>query len=278
MSFNIHGEYKGIITKKDLQKVFWRSIPMEHAWNYERMMHSGFCFAMLPILRKLYPKKEDYIEAMQRHMELYNVTPYISTLPLGIAAAMEENRAEDIENFDTDSITNVKTAFMGPLSGIGDSIYWGTIRVIAMGIGTSLAIKGNILGPILFWLCFNIPNFGIRYLLTFIGYRFGAETMERLEKTGLMESVMQAASILGLTVAGAMTAEMVYLTVPITIGIGEEATTIQSILDGIIPCLLPLGLFGVVYYLLKKKKVKPLVMMFILMGIGILGAYFGFLE
>lgn len=57
MSFNIHGEYKGIITKKDLQKVFWRSIPMEHAWNYERMMHSGFCFAMLPILRKLYPKK-----------------------------------------------------------------------------------------------------------------------------------------------------------------------------------------------------------------------------
>lgn len=113
---------------------------------------------------------------------------------------------------------------------------------------------------------------------TFIGYRFGAETMERLEKTGLMESVMQAASILGLTVAGAMTAEMVYLTVPITIGIGEEATTIQSILDGIIPCLLPLGLFGVVYYLLKKKKVKPLVMMFILMGIGILGAYFGFLE
>ena len=171
MSFNIHGEYKGIITKKDLQKVFWRSIPMEHAWNYERMMHSGFCFAMLPILRKLYPKKEDYIEAMQRHMELYNVTPYISTLPLGIAAAMEEKRAEDIENFDTDSITNVKTAFMGPLSGIGDSIYWGTIRVIAMGIGTSLAIKGNILGPILFWLCFNIPNFGIRYLLTFIGYR-----------------------------------------------------------------------------------------------------------
>ena len=117
MSFKLHEEYKGVITKKDLQKVFWRSIPMEHAWNYERMMHSGFCFAMLPILKKLYPKREDYIEAMQRHMELYNVTPYISTLPLGIATAMEEKRAADMGNFDTDSITNVKTAFMGPLSG-----------------------------------------------------------------------------------------------------------------------------------------------------------------
>ena len=278
MSFKLHEEYKGVITKKDLQKVFWRSIPMEHAWNYERMMHSGFCFAMLPILKKLYPKREDYIEAMQRHMELYNVTPYISTLPLGIATAMEDKRAADMGNFDTDSITNVKTAFMGPLSGIGDSIYWGTLRVIAMGIGTSLAIKGNILGPILFWLCFNIPNFVIRYILTFIGYQFGTETLERLEKTGLMGKVMQAASVLGLTVAGAMTAEMVYVTVPITIGIGDEATTVQSILDGIVPGILPLTLFGIVYYLFKKNKVKPLIMMFLLMGLGILGAYFGFLA
>lgn len=104
-------------------------------------------------------------------MELYNVTPYISTLPLGIAAAMEEKRAEDIENFDTDSITNVKTAFMGPLSGIGDSIYWGTIRVIAMGIGTSLAIKGNILGPILFGcvLTYQISEFVIFLHLSAIG-------------------------------------------------------------------------------------------------------------
>lgn len=93
-----------------------------------------------------------------------------------------------------------------------------------------------------------------------------------------MGKVMQAASVLGLTVAGAMTAEMVYVTVPITIGIGDEATTVQSILDGIVPGILPLTLFGIVYYLFKKNKVKPLIMMFLLMGLGILGAYFGFLA
>lgn len=90
MSFNIHADYNGKITKSDLRKVWLRSIPMEHSWNYERMMHSGYCFAILPILKKLYPNKEDYIKALQRHMELYNVTMYISTLPLGITAAMEE--------------------------------------------------------------------------------------------------------------------------------------------------------------------------------------------
>lgn len=74
MSFNIHADYNGKITKSDLRKVWLRSIPMEHSWNYERMMHSGYCFAILPILKKLYPNKEDYIKALQRHMELYNVT------------------------------------------------------------------------------------------------------------------------------------------------------------------------------------------------------------
>lgn len=278
MNFNIHADYTGKITKKDLKKVFWRSIPMEHSWNYERMMNVGYCFAMLPVLKKLYPDREDYIKAMQRHLELYNCTPYIVTLPLGISVAMEEKRAENPDEFDTESISNVKTAFMGPLSGIGDSIYWGTLRVIAIGVGTSLAIKGSLLGPILFWLIYNVPNFGIRYILTFLGYKFGSEALKKLEESGIMERVMRMASILGLTIAGAMTSEMVYFTVPIKLGSGKEAETIQSIMDGIVPGLGPLALFGVVYFMLKKKKCSPLVMMFLLIILGIAGVFFGFLE
>lgn len=277
MNFNIHANYDKEITKKDLRKVFWRSIPMEHSWNYERMMNVGYCFAMIPALKKLYPKKEDFIEAMKRHLELYNVTPYISTLPLGISVAMEEKRAQDPENFDTDSISNVKTAFMGPLSGIGDSIYWGTLRVIAIGIGASLAVKGSLLGPLMFLLVFNVPHFLIRYILTFVGYKFGAEALKKLEEIGIMDKVMRMAGILGLTIAGAMTSEMVYFDIPIKLGAGEEAATVQSILDGIVPGLGPLALFGAVYFIMKKKKCSPLLMMFILMGLGIAGAFFGFL-
>jgi fructoselysine/glucoselysine PTS system EIID component len=270
-------EYKGIITKEDLRRLFWRSFPMEHSWNYERMMHSGFTFAMMPILRKLYPNKEEYKKALKRHMELYNVTPYISTLPLGIAVAMEEKNATD-PNFDTDSITNVKTAFMGPLSGIGDALYWGTLRIIAMSVGVSLAIKGSILGPILFFLIFNIPHVLIRYWLAFKGYFLGAGMLEKLQKTGVLDRVMNMASILGLLMCGAMTAENVFVTCPITIGLGDDATTISEILDGIVPGLLPLGVFWLMYVIFKKKKCNPILMMIILMIVGIIGAYFGFLE
>ena len=81
MSFKFESSYDGLISRADLKKLFWRSIPYEHSWNYERMGHIGFMWALMPILRKLYPQDADFKAALKRHMELYNVTPYISTLP-----------------------------------------------------------------------------------------------------------------------------------------------------------------------------------------------------
>ena len=161
---------------------------------------------------------------------------------------------------------------MGPLAGIGDSFIWGTLRILATGVGTSLALQGSILGPILFLLVFNVPSFILRYVLVYAGYKFGSDFITSAEESGVMDL-----SSLGLTVAGAMAAEMVYLTVPIAIGSGESATTVQAIIDGIIPGLLPLLLTGFVYMLLNKK-VKPLVIMFAMMALCIVCAFFGILA
>lgn len=275
MSFNKKQEYEGVIEKKDLRRVFYRSIPHENSYNAERMLNVGYCYAMIPALRKIYKDDEtEFKESMVRHLEFYNTTPQIVTLPLGISVAMEEKRAKEKEDFDTESITNVKTALMGPLAGIGDSIYWGTLKVLATGIGTSLALQGNILGPILFLLIYNVPNFVVRYILTFIGYDFGINFLDKVEKSGLMKLVTFAVSIVGLMVAGAMVGEMIYVDVPIVFGQGDEATTLIELLDGIIPGLLPLGIFGFAYYLLKKK-LKPMIVLLILFAVSIIGAYFG---
>ena len=270
-------EYKGVINKRDLRKVFLHAITMEHTWNYERMMNDGYLYSMLPALQKIYTNPEDLKEACKRRLEFFNTTPQCITLPLGITVAMEEQRANDMENFDTTSISSVKTAIMGPLAGIGDSFIWGTLRILATGVGTSLALQGSILGPILFLLVFNVPSFILRYVLVYAGYKFGSDFITSAEESGVMDLISKAASILGLTVAGAMTAEMVYLTVPIAIGSGESATTVQAIIDGIIPGLLPLLLTGFVYMLLNKK-VKPLVIMFAMMALCIVCAFFGILA
>ena len=163
-------EQKNVIGKKELRSIFLRSLSLEYSWNYERQQNMGYCFAMLPAIKKIYQKKEDQIAA-KRHMEFFNTTPYISTAVFGISTAMEESNARN-EDFDTSSINNVKVALMGPLAGIGDSMFWGTLRVIATGIGTSLAMQGSILGPLLFWLIFNVPAFAVRYICLKFGYKF----------------------------------------------------------------------------------------------------------
>ena len=266
-----------LITKKDLMSTFWRSFTMEWAWNYERQSNLGYSFSMIPALKKIYKGDTAKLSsALKRHLEFFNITPWLSTFPLGISIAMEEQNKLN-EDFDEDSITNVKIALMGPMSGIGDSFFWGTLRVIATGIGTSLALQGNILGPILFLLIFNIPAIIARYYGLFIGYNIGASFIDEVQKTGLMDKLTYGASVLGLGVVGAMVATMVTINMPMKIGSGADASSIQKIFDGIVPGILPL-LFTLFIFWLDKKGWKAQYILLLIAAIGILGAWTGLLS
>lgn len=263
------------LTKKDLLAVFRSSLALEYSWNYERQQNMGYCVTMLPIINKLYKgDSEKHKAAMERHMEFFNTTPYISTAIIGITAAMEESNCEN-EDFDTSAISSVKASMMSPLAGIGDSLFWGTLRVIATGIGTSLALQGNILGAILFLLIFNVPAFAARYFCLMKGYEFGTKFLDKLENSGLMPKLTYGASVLGLIVIGAMIPSMVNIHIAGSLGAGESAVLIQEgIIDQIMPSLLPLlmtcGIFG-----LLKKKVKVIYILLGLMLLGIAGAWIG---
>lgn len=250
---------------------------MEWTWNYERQANLGYGFAMVPIIEKLYKDKpEEKSAALQRHLEFFNTTPHVSTLILGISSAMEEQNATQ-EDFDTSSINGVKVGLMGPLAGIGDSLLWGTLRIIATGIGTSLAMQGNILGPILFFLIFNIPHVILRYICMMGGYQFGAGFLAKLQEGGLMDQLTYGASILGLMSIGGMIATMVNVNVPLTYGSGDGAIVIGDIINGIVPGLLPLLFTGFIYWLVTKKKMKTTVALVVILLIGILGSLTGIL-
>ena len=268
------GEKK--LTKRDLNKVIVRSLGMEWDWNYERQMNMAFCYSMLPVIEKLYDKEEDRIDAMQRHLEFFNTTPQLSTLILGITAAMEESKAND-PDFDSESISNVKVSLMGPLAGIGDSFIWGTLRIIATGVGVSLASQGNILGPLLFLLIFNVPAQGLRYYLMHMGYKLGSGFLQKIQENGLMETLTYGASVLGLMVIGSMTAGNVAVNVPLVIGEGDAATTFGDICNTIMPGLLPLAFTLLVYFLVSKKNVKTTTLLLLLVVVGLVGSFFGIL-
>lgn len=234
-------------------KFFWSSWMIQASWNYERQMNMGYMYGMSSILDKLYSKPEDIEkkkEAYNRHLEFFNCTPQTASFIMGLTASMEEQYYEDPDKVDTNAITSVKTSLMGPLSGIGDSFFQGTVRVIAFGLGISLAQQGSVLGPILAIILSFVPSFIVTYYGGKIGYNTGNKYLTRLYEGGLMNQLMYITNIIGLMVIGAMIASLIGITTPIAFG---ETFKLQESLDSIIPDLLPLLSTFLMYFLIKKN-------------------------
>ena len=254
---------KAKLTEKELKQIYVRSCQLDISWNYERQQHMGYSYALTPVIRKLYPgeeNKEKRVAALKRGLEFMAITPQLSTLLMGINAAMEEENSNN-QQFDGNSINAVKTSLMGPLAGIGDSLIPGTLRIIASGIAISFAANGSILGPLLFLLIFNIPAFIIRYFCLKWGYGFGSTFIEKIAESGIMNKISYYAGIIGLMVIGGMVCQQVALDLPIMVGSGDFAEPLTNYLDQIMPCLIQLGLFGGMYWILGKKVKTTTILM-----------------
>lgn len=146
---------------------------------------------------------------------------------------------------------------MGPLAGIGDSIFWGVLRVIAAGIAVSMGQRGNVLAPLVFLILFNLPSILVRYYGTFLGYKLGSQYIQKVYASGLMNILTKAASTVGLIMVGGMTAQMVTFTSKLEVSMkGESVMNLQNMLDQIFVGIVPLGITLLCYYLLKKKNVS----------------------
>ncbi len=262
---------------KKVKEFFWGGWCMQACWNYERQMNTAFMWGISKTLDRLYPDpKEDEKkkEAYRRSLEFFNITPQCGSFVLGLTAAMEEKYVEKPDTFDPKMISEVKVALMGPLSGVGDSFFQGTVRVIAMSIGISLAKQGSILGPILAMLI----SFGVSFPITWyggkLGYLKGQQYLVEISKRNLLDKIMYGCSIAGLMVIGGMVASLVPITTPLAYG---KALKLQSILDGILPQMIPLCLTGIMFFLVKKG-LKPIFIILSCFVVGIFLNYFGILA
>lgn len=262
--------------RKKVSEFFWGGWCMQTNWNYERQMNTAFMWGISKTIDRLYPEPEELEKKKERYrssLEFFNITPQMGAFVLGLTAAMEEQYAENPKTFDPKMISSLKTALMGPLSGIGDSLFQGTVRIIAMSIGISLAQQGSILGPILAMLI----SFAVSFLITWwggkLGYVKGQELIHQIAESNLMDKVMYGCSVAGLMVVGGMAATLVNVTTPLAYG---ESLILQTVLDGIMPKMIPLLLTGIMYWLVKKG-VHPIVIVIACFIIGIILNYFGIL-
>ncbi|APZ48208.1 PTS mannose family transporter subunit IID [Jeotgalibaca sp. PTS2502] len=190
------------LTKKDRLKVFWRSQFLQASWNFERMQNVGWAYAMIPALKKLYKTKEDRAQALKRHLEFFNTHPYLASPVLGVTLTLEEEKAAGRE-IDNAAIQGVKIGMMGPLAGVGDPIFWGTLRPVLGAFAASLALSENWMGPIIFFLAWNIIRMAFLWYSQEFGYVQGGNIAQNLAG-GLMQKLTQGASVLGMFIMGVL--------------------------------------------------------------------------
>jgi len=238
------------------------------------MMTIGTCVAMIPWLRKLYPEPDRFKEAMVRHQPFYNCTPETSYFIIGLCLAMEREYAADPVHFDPASISAIKAALMGPLSGVGDAIFWVAVRTIATSVAVSLAQTGNVLGPLVFILIFHGIGTPTRWYLLKYGYNLGGKFVETAYESGIIDMLTTAATSIGLIMVGAMCANFVGLTTIIVLaGAGTKTPTLlQGALDTIFPKLLPL-IISLTTLMLVRKRVNAGWIIFGMVVLGIVGSY-----
>lgn len=295
--------------KKERLSVALRSTFLQGSWNYERMQNGGFAFAMIPAIKKLYKSKDDQIAALKRHLEFFNTHPYVASPVIGVTLALEEDRANGAE-VDDAAIQGVKVGMMGPLAGVGDPVFWFTARPILGALGASLAMSGNIMGPILFFVLWNVIRWAFMWYTQEFGYKVGTKITEDLSG-GLLQKVTKGASILGMFILGSLVERWVSInftpvvsTVKLSEGAyiewdklpaggagikqafeqyagglslsPEKVTTLQDNLNSLIPGFMPLLLTLLCMWLLKKN-VSPIIIILALFVVGIGGHLIGLL-
>ena len=269
------------LTDSDIRAVFIRSNLFQGSWNFERMQALGFCFSMVPVIRRLYPENsEERKQAIKRHLEFFNTQPFVAAPTLGVTMAMEEQRANGAP-IDDAAINGLKVGLMGPLAGVGDPIFWGTARPVFAALGAGIAMSGSLLGPVIFFILFNVVRLLVRYYGVAYGYRKGIDIVSDMGG-GFLQKMTEAASILGLFVMGALVNKWTHVNIPMVVSTvtnqnGETTvTTVQSILDQLMPGLVPLLLtFGCMWLLRRKVNALWLIMGFF--AIGIFGYWIGLL-
>ncbi|RFA36580.1 PTS mannose transporter subunit IID [Virgibacillus dokdonensis] len=272
-----------LITKKEIKRSFWRSNLWQGSWNFERMHALGYLFTMIPFFKKLYPENNDERkQAMKRHLEFFNTHPYMAAPIVGVTAAMEEQKKKGA-SIDDAGINGLKVGMMGPLAGVGDPVWWGTARPVIAALGAGIAMNGNLLGPILFFILWNVLRMGFRYWGIDYGFKKGMDIIKDMDG-GLLQKLTVGSSVLGLFIMGALVNKWTTINIPVVVSKIKnpetdkvDVQTVQDILDSLIPGLVPLLLTFFVMWLLRKK-VSPITIILGMFVVGILGYWGGILA
>lgn len=264
------------ITKRDVAIAwlrFYFADEIPHC--FDKYIAPALTWALMPILQKLYKRKEDLAAAYQRHLLFFNTAiAWGGGTITGITSALEVARAKELTSgkpitVDDDLIYNTKAGLMGALAGIGDSIDSGTVQYIFIAIALPWAQQGSAVGALFPFIAFSLYQLIIGYYFAQLGFGLGRSAANELVGAKV-QGIIEGLSILGLFMMGILAASYVKVSSALSFNLSGKDFIIQDILDSVLPGLLPLVTVGAVYLYFVKKGLnvtKALVGLTVVLGV-----------
>ena len=238
-----------VLTKKDLRRCLNRYIfTRQSPFNYETMQSGGWVYSIHPAMEKIYDGDADLLaEKYKDHFKFYNTHPWMGNIILGACIAIESTKDPDA----TKQAVEMRTALMGPLAGIGDAIIWIMFMTILGAIAAYMALEGSIVGWVIAEVIQLVIWFAF-YKLFFVAYEQGVTFVTT--RSAQLQHITEAASVLGLSVVGALVASTVNVKFGITMSYGEVVQPVNDLLDSIIPHFGNVVTVALIYWGLGRKN------------------------
>lgn len=272
-------EKQTLVSKKDLVKAWWRwTTAVEVPVSFDRMQALAFGYSMNGVMRKIYKDKpEELKDAMKRHTSMFNTNCDWGSIIHGITISLEEQRALGHEDEITpEMIQSLKIGLMGPLAGIGDSVDQGIVATIPLAIFVPMAQQGSVLAAFIPGLIYIAWSYFWSWTLFNKGYTLGKNSVLEILHSGAIKKVIDIASIVGLFMIGCLSASYVKGSTILEFASGANGatTTVQSILDGILPNMLPFVVVMSMYLYITKRGPKFIRLMVYTMVIAVVLTFF----
>lgn len=267
------------LEKKDVKHAFLFWWVCSHmTYNYQRLQAGAMTGMMGPVLNKLYKgNKEKVSEGLKRHMLYFNTEPRWGAVLPGMSVALEETLANDTSgDMDASTITEIKTALMGPLAGIGDTIWAGLMKPIILSIILSWAMQGYVAGAWVYGIGVMLLDFAVTYMMFTQGYKLGINSVDRFLEGGFIKKVTTFLGIVGMFSLGAMIVKYVTISAVFSIDMTTGKLALGDILNKIVPSFVPLLVTLFAYWLQKKGKSVTFVLLMLFL-IGFIGGATGIL-
>ncbi len=194
------------ISKRELFGIFLRLLFIQGLLNRKGMQNIGFARAISAV--EGWRAKHSDEPLAGKHLEFFNCNPNFTPVVVGGVLRLEHERLSG-KPIDEKDIEYFKRSISSPLAAMGDMLFLGNLKPLALTFACIFAIYKSVIGLLAVFLLYNLIIISCRLWGVYFGYSRGWELVDVFSSPAF-QKVLNIVQGIGASVGGALIAVISY--------------------------------------------------------------------